>query len=222
MQYKADLFLGNDQQLKAGIVYSKLRYYPINGGSSVLNRTVRKPEILDYATRLLRGMNWSGFADFDFILDPRDGLPKLMEINPRIPNCFRITQAAGIDFAGMIARHAMGEKPVRVEGYRTNVYLRYFPLDVLWFLQSSERFRAEPSFFRFFGRDLHDQIIALRDPGPLVGFCLDNVIALFRRKSRAERYLRGWDEVRRNSVAGPQSLMPASGGLRADTKTDAN
>jgi predicted ATP-grasp superfamily ATP-dependent carboligase len=192
LQYKADLFLDAAQDLKAGIVYSKLRYFPINGGSSVINRTVRFPQILDNAHRLLRAMGWRGFADFDFITDPRDGTPKLMEINPRVPACFRITLAAGIDFPYMIAKLAMGEEIPKVDGYKLDVYLRYFPLDVLWFIKSPERFRAEPSFFKFFGRNLSDQIISLRDPGPMLGFCLENFISLFDWEARKTRYSRGW------------------------------
>ena len=191
-QYKADLFLDDRQDLKAAMVYSKLRYFPVNGGSSVVNRTVFYPEIIDIAYRLLRAMNWRGFADFDFITDPRDGVPKIMEINPRIPACFRITLAAGIDFPSMIASLAMGGKVAKVDGYKRDVYLRYFPLDVLWFLKSPERFRAQPSFFKFFGRDLSDQIISLRDPGPMLGFCLENFISLFDWEARKTRYSRGW------------------------------
>jgi predicted ATP-grasp superfamily ATP-dependent carboligase len=224
LQYKADLFLGDDQQLRAGIVYSKLRYYPVNGGSSVINRTVIRPDILGYAATLLRAMKWRGFADFDFITDPRDGIPKLMEINPRIPNCFRITQAAGIDFAAMIARHAMGEDCPTVEGYETDVYLRYLPLDVLWFLQSPERFRATPSFFKFFGKNLHDQILSFRDPGPLLGFCLDNLLALFQREARATRYSRGWSESGGGNAGAPrhQPLVPVAAELRPGPNSDAS
>jgi len=178
--------------LKAGIVYSKLRYFPIHGGSSIINRTVLRPEIIENAHKLLKAMKWRGFADFDFITDPRDGMAKLMEINPRIPACFRITVAAGIDFPYMIAKLALGEDIPKVDGYQTDVYLRYFPLDVLWFLKSPERFRAKPSFFRFFGKNLHDQIISLRDPGPILGFCLENLISLFDRNDRKVRYSRGW------------------------------
>jgi len=192
LQYKADLFLDQTQELKAGIVYSKLRYFPVNGGSSVVNRTVRYPQIIDNAYRLLKAMGWRGFADFDFITDPRDGTAKLMEINPRVPACFRITLAAGIDFPNMIAKLAMGEEIPQVNDYKLDVYLRYFPLDVLWFIKSPERFRAEPSFFKFFGRNLSDQIISLRDPGPVVGFCLENLLSLFNREARKTRYARGW------------------------------
>ena len=192
LQYKADLFLDANQEFKAGIVYSKLRYFPIHGGSSIINRTVLRPEIIENAHKLLKAMKWRGFADFDFITDPRDGMAKLMEINPRIPACFRITVAAGIDFPYMIAKLALGEDIPKVDGYQTDVYLRYFPLDVLWFLKSPERFRAKPSFFRFFGNNLHDQIISLRDPGPILGFCLENLISLFDRNDRKVRYSRGW------------------------------
>jgi predicted ATP-grasp superfamily ATP-dependent carboligase len=192
LQYKADLFLDERQDLKASIVYSKLRYFPVNGGSSVVNRTVRYPQIIDNAYRLLKAMGWRGFADFDFITDPRDGIPKLMEINPRVPACFRITLAAGIDFSSMIAKFAMGEEVSKVEDYAVDVYLRYLPLDVLWFLKSPDRFSAQPSFFKFFGRDLSDQIISLRDPGPFFGFCLENLISLFDWEARKTRYSRGW------------------------------
>jgi len=192
LQYKADLFLDSNRELKAAIVYSKLRYFPINGGSSLINRSVRKPEIIENAYKVLMAIDWCGFADFDFITDPRDGTPKLIEINPRIPASFRITLASGIDFPYMIAKLAMGEDIPAVVGYQLDVYLRYFTLDILWFLQSPERFRAEPSFFKFFGKNLHDQIISLRDPGPILGFCLENFIALFNGNSRKRRYSRGW------------------------------
>jgi D-aspartate ligase len=192
LQYKADLFLDHNQDLNAAIVYSKLRYFPVNGGSSVVNRTVRHPQIIDSAYRLLKAMGWRGFADFDFITDPRDGVAKIMEINPRIPACFRITLAAGIDFPAMIAKLAMGEEVPTVKGYALDVYLRYFTLDVLWFIQSPDRFRARPNFFKFFGRNLSDQIISLRDPGPILGFCLENFISLFDWEARKTRYSRGW------------------------------
>jgi predicted ATP-grasp superfamily ATP-dependent carboligase len=192
LQYKADLFLDRNQNLKAGIVYSKLRYFPINGGSSIVNRTVLFPQILENAHKILQAMEWYGFADFDFITDPRDGVPKIVEINPRVPACFRITLGAGIDFSYLIARLAMGEEIPQIDGYKLDVYLRYLPLDILWFFKSPDRFRAKPNFFKFFGRNLHDQIISLRDPGPIFGFCLENFLSLFDWEARKTRYSRGW------------------------------
>jgi D-aspartate ligase len=191
-QYKADLFLDKNQELRAGIVYSKLRYFPINGGSSIVNCTVLQPQILHNAYTLLLAMGWTGFADFDFVTDPRDDTPKIVEINPRLPACFRITLAAGIDFPYLIAKFATGDVVPQFQEYKLNVYLRYFPLDLLWFFKSSERFTAKPSFFNFFGKNLYDQIISLKDPGPTIGFCLENFLALFDWRSRKSRYSRGW------------------------------
>lgn len=191
-QHKADLFLDQDRNLKAGIVYCKLRYFPVNGGSSVMNRTVHKPEIIEHAYRLLKAMDWYGFADFDFITDPRDGIAKLMEINPRMPNTFRIGLVAGIDFPSMIVKLVRGEEIPSKQAYELDMYLRYFALDMLWFLKSPDRFRANPSFFSLGGRKVHDQIISLRDPGPIVGFCLENLFALLDRGTRKSRFRRGW------------------------------
>ena len=192
LQYKADFFLDDKQDLKAGIVYSKLRYFPIHGGSSVMNRTVWKPDIMENAVKLLKAMKWYGFADFDFITDPRDGISKIMEINPRLPNTFRIGLDAGIDFPTMIVKLAMGEKIPEFRDYQLDVYLRYLALDVLWFLKSSDRFKAEPSFFKIFGKNLHDQIISLTDPGPILGFCLEKLLVFFDREARKARYSSGW------------------------------
>ena len=191
-QYVADFFLDMKQEQKAAIVYSKLRFFPVNGGSSVLNRTVHEPEILKYGYKLLRAMNWYGFADLDFIVDPRDGMPKVMEVNPRLPTTLRISLAAGMDFPRMLVNLAMGEEIPTSTGYRLDVYLRHLPMDVLWFLKSPERFRASPGFFNFFGPNLYDQIMCLNDPGPMVGFCLDNLVSLLDRDSRKARYSRGW------------------------------
>ena len=191
-QYVADFFLDRKQELKAGIVYSKLRFFPVNGGSSVLNRTVHEPEIIRHGYQLLRAMDWYGFADLDFIIDPRDGRPKVMEVNPRLPTTLRISLAAGMDFPRMLVNLAMGEDIPASPGYRMDVYLRHLPMDILWFLKSPERFTARPSFFKFWAPNLHDQIIRLSDPGPTVGFCLDNLLSLLDRASRKARYSRGW------------------------------
>jgi predicted ATP-grasp superfamily ATP-dependent carboligase len=192
LQYKADFFLDMKQELKAAIVYSKLRFFPVSGGSSVINRTVHHPEIVWNASKLLKAMGWYGFADFDFITDPRDGVAKVMEINPRLPNTFRIGLAAGIDFPAMIAKLAMGQDIEKANGYKLDVYLRYLALDALWFLKSPDRFSTVPSFFKFFGANLFDQILSFKDPGPTVGFVLENLIAFSNRASRKVRYSRGW------------------------------
>jgi len=188
LQYKVDLILDRDGTLLAGVVYSKIRYYPPSGGSSVLNETVDHPEILEYAARLARSIGWYGLCDFDFIYDVRDRTPKLMEINPRFPESFRMCQAAGVDFPRILYRLACGESVEPHLAYRTNRYLRFLPGDVLWFLTAKgQRLRTRPSFFRFFDSRTTYQIFSWRDPGPFMGYVLENLAVLLDPAERAFR-----------------------------------
>ena len=191
MQYKVDMLVNERQQLLAGVVYGKTRMYPPDGGSSVLNFTVKRTDILDYAYQMLVALRWVGFCDFDFVVDPRDGVPKLIEINPRFPESFRMGTSVGIDFPRMIYDLAHGRCVEPVNGYPINRFLRFLPGDLMWFLRvnNRQRFGTWPSWFRFFYPDTTYQICSLRDPGPIVGYMLENFLALIcDRQTRRSRF----------------------------------
>jgi predicted ATP-grasp superfamily ATP-dependent carboligase len=192
MQYKADVLVDGNCEPRAGIVYSKLRYYPVKGGSSTLIRTVKHEVIMDNAVGLLKAMNWYGFADFDFIVDPRDNTAKIIEINARLPESFRITLAAGIDFPHMLYRLALGQGIETCMEYELDVYSRFLLGDILWFLKSADRFKAEPGFFRFFRKNQNYYTFSLKDPGFGIGYLLDSLLLLFNRESVKARFSRGW------------------------------
>jgi predicted ATP-grasp superfamily ATP-dependent carboligase len=169
-QYKAELLLNKDLEVRIWGVYSKIRYYPPTGGSSTLNKTVYYLEILKLAEKILRHIGWWGMGDCDFIVDPRDNIPKLMEINPRFTRTIRVLVEAGLDYPYELYRLALGEDPKERKSYRQGVYLRYLAGDLGWFMRSSDRFRTRPSFFKFFGKDLHYEEFSFHDPGPALGF----------------------------------------------------
>lgn len=188
MQYKVDAVVGPQGELLTAVVYEKLRYYPPNGGSSVLNRTIDGPIIREHAARVLREIGWYGFCDFDFIEDPRDGQVKLMEINPRFPESFRATCVAGVDMVEMLLGLAHGRAVQPRLSYRTGQYLRFLPGDIMWWFTSKDRWSQWRSWCRFFGRDLDYQVCSLSDPGPIVGYLLENLFVFLDRKKRAERF----------------------------------
>jgi predicted ATP-grasp superfamily ATP-dependent carboligase len=169
-QYKAEFLLDRAGIVRMEGAYAKLRYYPPTGGSSTLNRTVLRKDVLDMGAKLLTHLHWYGMGDCDFILDPRDGTPKLMEVNPRFTRTIRVLVEAGLDYPYELYRLALGQEPRGSHEYRENVFLRYMPADLAWFLRSPERFRARPSFFRFISKDLHYEEWSLRDPLAGVGF----------------------------------------------------
>ena len=175
LQYKAQLFRGRDGRIHAAVVFEKTRWFPVDGGTSSLNRTVDRPDIIETSRRLIDAMNWMGYADIDLIQDTRQGIAKVMEMNPRVTGSVKIAFQAGVDFADLLVRHALDQPLPTYDSYRIGVSMRYLPLDILWFLYSPDRFRARPSWFRFFGRDQCEQVFSWSDPGPFLGLTLDGV-----------------------------------------------
>lgn len=188
MQYKVDMIITEGAAVLAGVAYEKLRYYPPNGGSSVLNRTANRSDIIDAAAAVARTIGWHGFIDFDFITDPRDGQVKLMEINPRFPESFRATYAAGLDMVEMLWDMAHGRTPPAVTEYRVGQYLRFLPGDIMWLLTSRDRREHLRSWLTFFSRDLHYQVCSWRDPGAIIGYLAENLLVLLDAKKRRARF----------------------------------
>ena len=173
LQYKAEFFVDRHGDIQSACVFSKVRWYPVDGGSSTLNETVHRPDIVESCAKLLRLIRWHGYADVDLIQDPRDGVAKIMEINPRITGSVKICYAAGVDFSEQILQDYLGVPVTPHLDYPAGRYLRYLHTDILWFLKSPNRFRAKPSWFDF--RRSVDQIWSVRDPLPWFAYTLASV-----------------------------------------------
>lgn len=146
---------GNGDMAYSSVIW-KQRYYPVNGGSSCCNITIDNPQIANVCGQVLKRIGWIGFADFDLIEDPKTKELLIMEINPRIPACVRSAFKSGVDYATMIADMTLG-KPLRRYNYVPGKRLRHLGFDILWFLKSPDRFKSNPSWFRFFGKNLYYQ-----------------------------------------------------------------
>lgn len=173
LQYKAELFVDRNGEIKSACVFAKLRWYPIDGGSSTLNVTVRRPDIVETCTKLLKVMGWRGYADVDLIQDPRDNIAKVMEINPRITGSVKICYAAGVNFTQQIIQDYLGEEVTPYLDYKIGQYLRYLHTDILWFIKSPTRFKTKPSWFNF--RNSTDQIWSFDDPLPWFAYTLQGI-----------------------------------------------
>lgn len=188
IQYKAQLFRDSNGSYRAGVVFNKLRYFPVSGGTSSINVTVDREDILASGRRLLDAMNWRGYADLDYIHDPRDSTAKVMEVNPRVTGSVKIAFEAGVDFADLLVRDALDQPLPRYDGYVLGLTMRYLPLDVLWFLFSPDRFSAEPNWFRFFGTNLCYQVLSVRDPGPFLALLIGGVRRLLNPSVREAKF----------------------------------
>lgn len=183
-QFQAEAFLDTESKMKVCMVIAKPRFFPVTGGTSTANVTIDRPDIQESVRRLLEGLRWSGAADVDLILDPRDNVPKILEINPRVTAGIKIGFAAGIDYADLHLRLATGQEIPTIDSYKLGIYSRNLCMDILWYIFVSKEMRksTEPPFFKFFGRDMCYQTFAADDPLPFVGFVLGMMKKYFNPK----------------------------------------
>jgi len=173
-QFMAEALVDNDGKMKVCVVVEKSRIFPVEAGTSSANVTVVHPDITDITRRLLESLKWRGPADIDFIVDPRDNTPKILEINPRVTAGAKIVFVSGVDFANLFVNLAFGKEIPVINNYTTGIYCRNFFLEILWLMSTGVGFlkKTRPPFFKFFGRNMCDQLFSFDDPLTWLGFLL--------------------------------------------------
>lgn len=101
-------YIGHDGRVLAGCVRKKLRQYPPDFGYCCLTESVDDQEVFDLAARLLGSLDYRGIGCVEFKRDPRDGKPKLIEINTRAVRTSMLAIAAGVDFPWIAYQDCVG------------------------------------------------------------------------------------------------------------------
>lgn len=180
IQYKCEVFIDGNGDVKSAVVFDKTRWYPIDGGSTCCSASVKRTDIVESSVKLLKAIGWRGYGDVDLIQDPRDHVAKVMEINPRITASVKVCFTAGVDFAREIAEYETGQSVTEYKDYVEGKRLRYMHTDLLWFIKSPDRFHAKPSWFSF--KNTTDQIWSLKDPLPWFTYTIQG-LAKFKTES---------------------------------------
>ncbi len=167
------LFIDNEGKVKSEYTYVSRRWFPLSGGTGTLNELVERPDAVKICKKLATIIGLRGNVGFDLIDDPKDGIPKVIEINPRILACEEIGFAAGVDRAKMTLEKEFGEIVEDQKTKKEELYIRMTQTDVLWFLKSSERFKSKPSWFHI--RNTHDQTFSFSDPLPWFAFLIRGI-----------------------------------------------
>ncbi|WP_281885343.1 ATP-grasp domain-containing protein [Paenibacillus sp. YYML68] len=178
-RYDVCLLYKADGTLAASFVQKELRHFPAERGPSTAQESVAWPELIDACDRMLSALKWRGVAEVEFMLDPRDGKPKFMEINPRYWNSLHLSYLSGLNFPYDTAREALGlgltaDEPAP---YKVGVRCRsLLPIDLLHFLTRRRRLAAVGAFAKSLWNGGKDDIISFKDPLPALGM----VLACFR------------------------------------------
>ena len=168
--YGLSALFDEGSNVKAAFVHKKLRMYPIKGGPSTLGEGVEHPQIMELGLCLLKSLNWVGVGMVEFKVDPRDGIPKLMEVNPRFWGSLQLAIVSGVDFPYLILKMARRESFKPVLHYKVGKRFRWLLLgDILHFLNNPDRLHLHPSFFRFFDPNTSYDVFSRDDPLPLLG-----------------------------------------------------
>ncbi len=173
------MLLNFKSEVKASFVYKRLREYPLKGGPSTLRVSIKMDDAREIAKKLLESLKWTGIAHVEFKVDPRDGKPKLLEVNPRFWGSLQLAIEAGVDFPYLLYKLAVDGDIEPVHDYQTGIMCRWLiPGDLLHFLSNPDRFRLKPGFFNM---KIKDDILSIRDPMPVIGR-ISSIFAFFSDK----------------------------------------
>jgi carbamoyl-phosphate synthase large subunit len=120
-EYSVDVFADASGHVVAAVPRTRTR---VDSGVSIAGQTVHDVELEATATAVALAIGLTGVANVQLRRDV-DGVPALLEVNPRFPGAMPLTIAAGVDMPSLALDLALGlAVPQRVE-FRELANVRY-------------------------------------------------------------------------------------------------
>jgi len=167
----------------AVVGYDRVRQFPPQFGTASFCTTCFRAEAVELSIRVLEEFSVEGLAAVELILDARDNVFKVIEVNPRTTLQNRLPAACGVEFEYLLYRVLLGETLSPLPGVPDGIsWIDDFkdPLSALAdFVQGRQRARA---ILRQYLRPKVHSLLDLRDPIPyaagFVQFALRTLTAL--------------------------------------------
>ena len=83
-------YFNNKSECLAAFTGFKVRQFPIHVGAASLGECVWNQKLADITINFMKKINYQGILDIGYRLDPRDGRFKVLDINPRVGQAFRL------------------------------------------------------------------------------------------------------------------------------------
>jgi predicted ATP-grasp superfamily ATP-dependent carboligase len=166
----------------------KLRSYPPGFGSGSLHEAADVPEAIALARRLLDAAGFAGVANVEFKRHAGTGELVLIDVNPRLPQCWGLADAAGTDASwrlyATLAGIEIGPQPAPRLGIRS-IAPSLEPKAVLAnFTERRQTLRQLLAGYRRV-RDLSG--LSLADPAPVLVLIAAQIRSFARRLARPLR-----------------------------------
>jgi predicted ATP-grasp superfamily ATP-dependent carboligase len=95
-----DGYFNNESDCLFAITAKKIRQYPISRGSTSLGISLQNETVERATIEFMKKVRYKGIVDIDYRYDARDGVYKVLDINPRIGSSFRLfVSTSGMDAA---------------------------------------------------------------------------------------------------------------------------
>jgi D-aspartate ligase len=152
-------------------VIQKIHQYPPGFGSMCFGRSVQNNCVADSAVKLLRVLDYRGFASLEFKHRPRDGRYYFIEMNPRLPWYNALFKDAGVNlpYLGYLDLCQNNEFENVNKQQRNGVYWISLVRDLKWFLRTHRARRN--NLFRWLQSATKARSFAWRwwrDPAPFL------------------------------------------------------
>jgi predicted ATP-grasp superfamily ATP-dependent carboligase len=156
----------------------KIRNAPPDFGSPCVVSSAPVPEIVEPGRKILKALNFYGYACTEFKQDPRDGVYKLIEVNGRHNLSTLLAVRSGVNFPVIHYRHlVLGEIP-QPSSSSEDIYWIDLTRDLGYNLF---RTRSSGGFFAPYWRKHIFAILDFKDPKPFVKRCADLLLAVLQK-----------------------------------------
>jgi hypothetical protein len=104
------LLFDSASRLIAFFVLRKLRIWPSRVGVTVAAASTHETELVERLLPLFQELKWQGPADAELKIDSRDGIARIIEINPRFSGAIHFPIGCGVNMPLLYCRAALGER----------------------------------------------------------------------------------------------------------------
>jgi predicted ATP-grasp superfamily ATP-dependent carboligase len=176
VKHTAVYLLNRNSEPKRFFVHRAIREYPVTGGPTCFLTSVKYEPVFEYGLGLLRKAGFTGLAAMEFIIDSTDGMPKIIDVNPRIYGPIQCAIAAGVDLPSALVEMTLNGDIEADMNYREGVTCRNLlfedakhMISILKGVKSPKyntgKVKAILNFLNFF-RDDSYFVLSLSDPLP--------------------------------------------------------
>lgn len=156
-----------DGKPQGAVVACRRRQYPNEfGRSSSYVETIEQPEVEQAARRLLAALHYTGLMEIEFKRDPRDGRPKVLDLNPRIWWWNSLSRQAGVDFPYLFWQLTRGESLPEVKAKPGVRWVKMVTDVPAAFAQMRDGRLSPGAYLRSFRSPLEFAVFATDDPIP--------------------------------------------------------